>query len=69
MLGYEEILKRREVWRIIEQLPEQQRGFLLLSSKYRLTAKEIADAFGRSTNSVEQEISRAKKKVRQEMGG
>lgn len=67
MLGYEEILKRREVWRIIEAMPEVHRRCLKMKYVKRYTAKEIAEELGKTPYAVNNIIHKAKGKIKNEI--
>ncbi len=66
--SYEEILKRRELQRIIEKMPDVHKACLRLKYEHRLTNKQIAKLFGRSEGAIERIIYRTKKKIRKEIG-
>lgn len=55
------------VAQIIDNLPEQSRKVMKMRLTYRMTCKEIADALGLSTRTVENEYFRAVKAVRDRM--
>lgn len=55
------------IWSLMEQLPEQQQTVMYLRDVEQYEYKEIEDKTGLSINAIRANLSRARKKVREEL--